>query len=97
MREEQISTVMSISVSFPYKVVCEIEDYCQRNGIHFDKYFLSLHEKNYERFIKNIPEVSCIEKISETNLDEVKDQKEYPEIPSEVPEKGKRGRPFKNK
>ena len=35
---------LTISIFLPYRAYCEVEDWCQRQGITFDKYFLSLHE-----------------------------------------------------
>lgn len=62
---------LTISIFLPYRSYCEIEDACQRQGINFDKYFLSLHENKskvnqVESSGKACPlEVQEIEKLRE--------------------------------
>ena len=45
---------MTISIFLPYRAYCEVEEWCQRQGITFDKYFLTLHESR----AKGIPKES---------------------------------------
>lgn len=65
---------VTVSIFLPYKIYCDIEDHCLRNGVTFDKYFLNLYEKRNDGLYVQSSDHKAI--IKESELEEVKEKVE---------------------